>query len=246
MDRVRLLLEFQLEEYKIPLEYRKFFLHFIKDSLSDANGGKYYNQFYDGTNAKNYTFAIFFDKPQFQKDEILLQSKRVKMLFSTSEKMTGFIFYNSFLERKKKKYNLEKGNTIQLLNVRNLREQEIGTNQILVKTNAPLVVRKHIREENKDYYYSFEKEEFLQEANQSMARQLSRAGFSEEVIEGVKLQPVKCRKVIITHYGCKIETTVGTFLLEGNQAILSYFVQAGIGARKSEGFGMLELLAQDF
>lgn len=243
---MRLLLEFQLEENIIPLEYRKFFLHFIKDSLSDANGGKYYKQFYNGTDAKNYTFAIFFDKPQFQKDEILLQSKRVKMLFSTSEKSTGLIFYTSFLEQKKKKYNLEKRNTIQLLSVRNLREPEIGANQILVKTNAPLVVRKHTKEENKDYYYSFEKEEFLQEANQSIVRQLLRAGFSDIIVESVKIQPVKCRKVIVTHYGCKIETTVGTFLLEGNKSVLSYFIQAGIGARKSEGFGMLELMAQDF
>ena len=192
---MRLLLEFQLEENKIPLEYRKFFLHFIKDSLSNANDGKYYDQFYSGTNAKNYTFAIFFDKPQFQKNEIILQSNRVKMIFSTSDKMTGFLFYSSFLEQKKKKYFMESGNTIQLLTVRNLREQEIGANQILVKTNAPLVIRNHTREDNKDYYYSFEKEEFIKEAKQSMMRQLIKAGFSEEIIEEVKLQPVKCRKV---------------------------------------------------
>lgn len=242
---MRLLLEFQLHENKISLEYRKFFLHFIKDSLSNANNGKYYDQFYTGTNSKNYTFAVFFDKPQFQEAEIVLQSNRVKMLFSTSEKMTGFIFYSSFLERKKKKYPLEKGNIIQLLNVRNLREEEIGANQILVKTNSPLVIRKHTREQNKDYYYSFEKEEFLQEAKQSLGRQLLNAGFSEEVVTNIELQPVKCRKTIVTHYDCKIETTVGTFLLEGNKTVLSYLVQAGIGARKSEGFGMLELLAQD-
>jgi len=133
------------------------------------------------------------------------------MLFSTSDKMTGLLFYSSFLERKKKVYQMEKGNTIQLLAVRNLREQEIGANQILVKTNAPLVIRRHTREENKDFYYSFEREEFLQEAKQSMKRQLLQAGFIEEVIENVNLQPVKCRKVIVTHYGCKIETTIGTF-----------------------------------
>lgn len=242
---MRLLLEFQLEENTISLEYRKFFLHFLKDSLSNANGGKYYNQFYNGTESKNFTFAIFFDKPKFQKDEIVLKSNRVKMLFSTSDKMTGLLFYSSFLERKKKVYQMEKGNTIQLLAVRNLREQEIGANQILVKTNAPLVIRRHTREENKDFYYSFEREEFLQEAKQSMKRQLLQAGFIEEVIENVNLQPVKCRKVIVTHYGCKIETTIGTFLLEGNKSVLSYFLQTGIGARKSEGFGMLELLAQD-
>ena len=242
---MRLLLEFRLEENKISLEYRKFFLHFIKDSLFNANNGKYYNQFYNGANTKNYTFAIFLDKPQFQKEEIVLQSNRVKMLFSTSDKMTGFIFYSSFLERKKKKYPMERGNAIQLFNVRNLREQEIGASQILVKTNAPLVIRKHTREQNKDYYYSFEREEFLQEARQTMERQLLKAGFPESLIENLSIQPVKCRKVIVTHYGCKMETTVGTFLLEGNQTILSYFVQAGIGSRKSEGFGMLELLAQD-
>lgn len=242
---MKLLLEFRLEKNKISLEYRKFFLHFIKDSLSNANNGKYYENFYHGTDEKKFTFAIFLDKPQFQKDEIILASNRVKMLFSTSDKMAGFIFYSSFLERKKKEYPLEKGNSIQLVTARNLREQEIFANQVLVKTNSPLVIRRHIREGNKDYYYSFEKDEFLEEAKQTMKRQLLKAGFSETVIENVNLRSVKCRKVIVTHYGCKIETTVGTFLLEGNKAVLSYFLQAGIGSRKSEGFGMLELLAQD-
>lgn len=242
---MRLLLEFRLEKNKISMEYRKFFMHFIKDSLSNANGGKYYNQFYNGAEEKKFTFAIFLDKPQFQKDEIVLASNRVKMLFSASDKMAGYLFYSSFLERKKKEYPMEKGNTIQLISVRNLREKEILSNQILVKTNSPLVVRKHTKEGNKDYYYSFEKEEFLVEAKQTMKRQLRKAGFSETVIEDVNLLPVKCRKVIVTHYGCKIETTVGNFLLEGNKSVLSYFLQAGIGSRKSEGFGMLELLAQD-
>ena len=69
------------------------------------------------------------------------------------------------------------------------------------------------------------------------------AGFAEDIIGEVNIQPLKCKKVIVTHYGCKIETTVGILLLEGNETILSYFLRAGIGSRKSEGFGMLELLA---
>jgi len=67
VDEMRLLLEFQLEENTISLEYRKFFLHFLKDSLSNANGGKYYNQFYNGTESKNFTFAIFLINRNFKK-----------------------------------------------------------------------------------------------------------------------------------------------------------------------------------
>lgn len=242
---MKLLLEFQLEKNRIPIEYRKFFIHFIKDSLSNANNGKYYENFYSGTKEKKFTFAIFMDKPQFQKDEIMLASNRIKMLFSTSDKMAGYLFYSSFLEQKRKEFPMKKENTIQLVAVRNLREQEICANRVLVKTNSPLVIRVHKREGNKDYYYSAEKEEFVEEAKQNMRRQLLTAGFAEDVIGDINIQPVKCRKVIVKHYDCKIETTVGKFLIEGNPAILSYFVQAGIGSRKSEGFGMLELLAQD-
>ena len=240
---MKLLVKFQVEKYEISKEYRRVFLHIIKDSLTSVNHGKYYNEFYNGTNTKNFTFSVFFDKPEFTKDRITLQSNQVKLLLSTSDKKTGFILYNCLLEKKGKRYPLESDNKIQLVSVRNVKEPEVNDNKILVKTSSPLVVRNHIKEGNKDYYYSFEREEFLETAKQSMKRQLLQVGFTEDMMGEISIQPLKCKKVIVAHYGCKIETTVGILLLEGSKMALSYFLKAGLCSRKSEGFGMLELLA---
>ena len=240
---MKILITFRVEKYELSKEYRRVFTHILKDGLSGINNGKYYNEFYNGTNPKNFTFSIFFDGPEFKKDKIVIQSNQIRMLLSTSDKKTGFILYNCLLEQKGKKYPLENDNELQLISVRSIKELEVKDKKILVKMNSPLVIREHIKDGNKDYYYSFEKEEFLAKAKQTMKRQLLQAGFAEDIIGEVNIQPLKCKKVIVTHYGCKIETTVGILLLEGNETILSYFLRAGIGSRKSEGFGMLELLA---
>ena len=42
-----------------------------------------------------------------------------------------------------------------------------------------------------------------------------------------------------------LKLSVGIFILEGNPAVLNYLIQAGIGSRKSEGFGMMELLTEN-
>lgn len=242
---MKLLLEFELDKDQIENDYRRLFMHFFKSCIDSANHGKYYDNYYDGTRTKNFTFAVFMDKPTFEPDKILLSSNRIKLLFSTSEKMTGFIFYSSFLEKKYKKYPMAKENFMILKNVKKLDEENIISKKILVKMNSPLVIRQHQKDMNKDFYYSYQQEEFEKIAKEVINYQLEQEGFPREYRENFSIIPIKCRKVIVKHYSCKIEATLGNLLLEGNPVILNYLLQAGVGSRKSEGFGMMELLAQD-
>lgn len=245
MTHMKFLLEFELNKNQIPINYHRLFIHFLKSCVNSANDGKYYDKYYDGTSTKNFTFAVFMDKPTFESDKILLNSNRIKLLFSTSDKMTGFIFYSSFLEKKYKKYPMAEENFMILKNVTKLNEENITSEKMLVKMNSPLVIRKHEKDKNKDFYYSYEQEEFEKIAKEVINHQLEKEGFSKEYRETFSVIPVKCRKVIVKHYSCKIEATLGNLLLEGNPAVLKYLLQAGMGSRKSEGFGMMELLTQN-
>jgi CRISPR-associated endoribonuclease Cas6 len=234
-----------VDKNNIPLEYRSIFMHFLKNCLDGANDGKYYNEYYSGTKTKNFTFAIFFDRPKFGKKDIELSSNRVKMIFSTSDKLTGYIFYSSFLEKKQKKILLKNDNFMILKNVTKIAEAIVKNNRILVTMNSPLVIRNHNRENNKDYYYSFLNEFFDNETKGVLKHQLECQGFNDKYLEEIKIIPIKCKKVIVKHYNCYIEASVGNFLIEGNPAVLTYLMQAGVGSRKSEGFGMMELLTEN-
>lgn len=242
---MRLLLEFSLKEPTIPIEYRRVLMHLVKTCLKNANDSKYYDRFYEETKPKNFTFSMFFDAPKFTPERILLVTKRVKVIFSVFDKMEGYILYSSFLEKKGAKILLENDNHMILNKVIKLQEPEAHTNKMLIKMNSPLLVRKHDRESNRDQYYSFEEDEFEEGLYYNLRLQLLREGFDETSIEGLKVTPIKCRKVIVQHYGCKFAGSLGNFLVEGNQVVLNYLLKSGLSSRRSEGFGMPELLTDD-
>ncbi len=119
---MKLILEFLADKNKFPIEYRSMFMHFLKNCLNGANDGKYYDDYYGDTKMKNFTFAVFMDGPQFGEKEIELAMNKVKMIFSTSDKVTGYIFYSSFLEKKHKKLMLADDNFMMLGSVTKLNE----------------------------------------------------------------------------------------------------------------------------
>ncbi len=242
---MKLVLEFATEKNKIPIEYRVAFMHFLKSCINNANGGKYYDNYYEESKSKNFSFAIFFDNPKFREKEIELSSNRVKMLFTTSEELTGYIFYSSFLEKKHKRIILPDENSMVLRSIIKIKDPVVKNNKAIIKMNSPLVIRNHNKETNSDYYYSCSHRNFTEEALKVIINQLKREGFRGEYLDGVQILPIKCRKVVIKHYDCFIEASVGIFILEGNPAVLNYLIQAGIGSRKSEGFGMMELLTEN-
>ena len=55
-----------------------------------------------------------------------------------------------------------------------LPEKEIKDNKIIIKFQSPLCARK--REENKDYYYSFENEKFEETLKMNIKEQLNIGG----------------------------------------------------------------------
>ncbi|NLK74841.1 MAG: CRISPR-associated endoribonuclease Cas6 [Clostridiales bacterium] len=242
---MRLIIEFTVEKNEFPIEYRRFFMHFLKTCINDANEGKYFDKYYKKAQAKNFTFSIFFDGPIFNNNNIELSSNKVKMIFSTSEQLTGLIFYSSFLEKKSKKIKISHDNSMVIKNVTKIADPTINNNKILIKMNSPLLIRSHCEITNKDYYFSYLSDSFINEAERVIRFQLTREGFQSEFLEGFKIVPIKCRKVIIKHYDCMLEASLRNFMIVGNPAILKYLVMNGIGSRKSEGFGMAELLTDE-
>lgn len=236
-------LQFLVKKNVFPLDYRRIFISFLKNCISNCNKGEYKDKYYEPGREKEYSFAIFFEKPRFLKEKIELGLGKVKMIFSTSDKLTGFIFYSAFLENRNKKIPLEQDNEMTLIRVNEVNQQKIINQQALFQTASPLCIRQHNQQSNQDYYYSYSSKEFKETFLQVVRRQLLNAGFPDEHLAGLNIEPIYCKKVIVKHYNCNIECTLGKILLEGNQLILQYLLEAGFGSRKSSGFGMLELVS---
>ena len=237
---MKLELLFELKKTEIVKDYRRTFLHIFKTALTQANNGKYYDQYYTEGKSKNFTFSVYFPDAVFKENTIEIPRKMGKLYFSTADSFAGFVFYSAFLELQKTEFQLAEGNTLKISSVKKLNEQLAKGRRALVKTMSPLCIRNHTKESNYDYYYSTEHEKFPEECQRVIGYQLMQAGFSQKICEEFTVTPVNTKKVIVTFYDNKIECSLGYFLLEGDTAAINYLLKAGAGSRHSCGFGTLQ------
>ena len=155
---MRIKLYFTLENEKMPIDYRRSVISFIKLSLSEYSENefkKYYNQ--KDNIIKPYAFSAFFRQPQINGQEIILKDKKFEINMTIENYETAITIYNAFNHQKGKKFSINQ-NSWTLQNIVLIPEKEIKDDKIVIKFQSALCVRK--REENKDYYYSFENEKF--------------------------------------------------------------------------------------
>ena len=237
---MRIKLYFTLENTKIPIDYRRSIISFIKLSLSEYSENefkKYYNQ--KDNIVKPYAFSVFLGHPQINGQKIILENKRFEMNMTIENYETAITLYNAFNHQKNKKFSINK-NSWKLQNIVLIPEKEIKENKIIIKFQAPLCVRK--RENKKDYYYSFESEEFAETLKLNIKEQLKITNIAPELVDTFKIIPIKAKKVIIKFYEKQIECSTGIFELEGDVELLKYLYKAGIGSKHSAGFGMFQIV----
>ena len=168
---MRIELYFELEKNIIPSDNRAMFVSFLKKTLEECNQGKYYEHYFTGTNRKDYCFVPLFDKPQYEKDKIILASPRLKLIFSASDKSKiGQIFYFAFIGMKHKRFLLPDRNSMTLKKIVKVQEEAITSDKVIFRTvpGGGLIIREHFRENNTDNYYTINDKEFEEKAGDSL------------------------------------------------------------------------------
>lgn len=237
---MRLKLYINLENEKMPIDYRRNIISFIKLSLSEYKE-EYFNQYYNAKDniVKPYAFSVFFAKPKITKDEIIIENKRFEINMTIENYETAIIIYNALNNQKHKKFSIKRNSWI-LKNIELMPEKEIIKDKILIKFQSPLCVR--LRENNKDYYYSYENEKFEEILKINIKEQLKISDIPTETVDTFTIKPVKAKKVLIKFYEKCIECSTGTFEISGNKELLKYLYQTGIGSKHSAGFGMFQII----
>lgn len=237
---MRYKLYFTLENQTIPIDYRKNIISYIKHALQEYDE-KYYKKFYNEKDPiiKPYTFAVFFNQPQINEEEIIVEDKKFELNISIEDYEASIILYNAFNKQKYKKFSINK-NSWTLKNIELTIEKEIKDNNMTIKFLSPLCVRN--RQNQKDYYYSFEHKEFEETLKMNIKEQLKITNIPKELVESLKITPIKAKKVIIKFYEKKIECSTGVFNLQGDIELLNYIYKAGMGSKHSAGFGMFQIV----
>ncbi|MCQ4023330.1 MULTISPECIES: CRISPR-associated endoribonuclease Cas6 [unclassified Ruminococcus] len=241
---MKLLLKFFTKNNKLPLDYRRVFLSFLKKALSEIANGKYYERYYFSPERRPFTFALKLPNPIFSSGEITIGKNEFSLTFSTGDSTAGFVFMSAFIAQKGKTFPAPFHNAYVLTDIMKISEPKVTSDSATVKMLSPLCLREHDKEHNKDIYYSSANKCFSEKATQILSQQLILAGFSEDMVQSVQLIPVNCKKTVVKHYGCAIECTVGKLVINADKSVINYFLQYGIGSRKSAGFGLAELIAE--
>ncbi|MCD2503222.1 CRISPR-associated endoribonuclease Cas6 [Clostridium sp. NSJ-145] len=245
---MRFCLTLELKRNEFPTEYTSSILSYIKNALSKCNEGKYYDNFFGNNTQKDYCFSVILPKAKFDKNIINLEGNQIRILFSTGDsKKTGLILFNAFIAQKGKVYPLPNNNSMILRSITNQKQELIVNDRAIFKTTlgSGICVRDHNKEMNKDKYYVFDDKDFRDKLMIVVKNQVIKRGFTEDEANSIVINPIQCKKVVVKHYKRYIDISTGVFEIRGNNEILQYFYDEGIGSRSSSGFGMLELITQD-
>ncbi|AQR96108.1 CRISPR-associated endoribonuclease Cas6 [Clostridium saccharoperbutylacetonicum] len=243
---MRFKIEIQLENEQLSLDYRPAIISMFKHCLTVYEDGKHFDNYYEVGKEKPFTFAVGIPSSKFTKEMILVPNRKINITFSTGDIGTGIVFFNALLMQKNKSYPLAYENAMIIKNISIEKEYAITTDTINVTFKSPLCVREHNKENNKDIYYSYEKDGFNESFNKVLKLQIANSNnLPEAILEGFSIIPISCKKTVIRHHSQFIESTIGIFKLTGNIALLSYLYTNGIGSRKSSGFGMFEVVGKE-
>lgn len=237
---MRFKLYLNLENEEIPIQYRRCILSFFKLCLSEYNED-YYKRFYNVKDniIKPYTFSTYFKNLKVDGEKIIVKDKKFEINVSIQDMESAIIFYNAFNNQKYKSFSIS-NNSWTLQNIEMINEKKITSNEIIIKFQSPLCVR--LRENNKDYYFSFADEKFEEILKINIKEQLRITNFPKEVVENFSITPIEAKKVIVKFYEKNIECSNGIFKISGNKELLEYLYKAGIGSRHSAGFGMFQIM----
>ena len=216
-------------EKKFPLDYRSAFMALIKTSL-DATTGHEIGMF----QKTPLCIAIRFDKKPEITDRTIKIGNTLKVYISSPDLMLATNIYNGLLKVKEfTMFDCAIGKPKFVY----LNEYKFYQRQVkMFYTFSPIVIRNH---KDKTKYVTPTDTEFMDSFINALTEQW--AMYRDDDIGDISLNIIKYKKVAMTHYGGLVLGFTGLFTLEADSDVLEFFYKAGIGYRRSNGFGFIEV-----
>ena len=241
---MRFNVELALSNENIPKDKNRIILSFLKH-IYESYDKNYYESLYENeeNKVKDFTFSLYMPNCKFTREEIIVPEKKIILNFSTADMKDGIFFYNATLANKGEPYNI-KGNSLTVCNINMNKEKPIINDFAIYSTMSPIVVREHKGNNEKTWYYSLNEEKGKEIFIENLKYQLL-DNFGEERrldIEEVNFQVLGSKEVKVKHYGIEVLSNICKIKVQAKPYILDYLYKAGIGSRKSSGFGMVNLV----
>ena len=242
---MRIRIEFETECERLPIDYRRKFLSYLKGAFKEYNQELFTALYGEGHSPKSFCFSVYFvPEVTITKDGINLHSKRFLVWLTSNDVLMGVHLVNAFMTRCNKWFPMaDCNNRLKALSITRVKEYLITTNVIHFKILSPIVIRDSNKKEGKDWYLTFEDAGFEEVWKRNLKTELQNI-FGRDVsgdITALHINPIHLKKTVVKSYGIYIPCTIGSLVLEGEKYLLEYLYKAGMGSKKALGFGCLDL-----
>lgn len=234
-------LQFKLENEYLPCSMDKLIVSFLKAATVNYDK-EMYAELYDKSKSiiKQYTYSYYLPGAEFKDGRIELNKKEFSLFFSDANQSELLHFFNAFQLMKFKKYPI-KNNSMMLLSIQMQKINDIKDNEIIVKIQSPLIVRKHNSDDNSDIYYTCGMDGFEEALKDNVRIFIEKTGINLET-DDFSIQTIKGKKVVVPVFGRNTDASIGIYKLRGSCRLLNILCLAGIGVRRSEGHGKFEII----
>mgnify|MGYP002681729619 FL=1 len=223
-------------------DYRSIFMALIKSVFMNYDPVLYANLY--GTEEqkrkvnKPFTFSVRFPQYKGIEGNKMLCGSKLSLLFSSDVETFVAAFYNGLRAKQKIIIGENIPITFELEHIQLLPLKKIQANKVLFRTVSPILVNNI--GSNLDYL-SPEKPEFTKVFKEIIVVQANHFQIpcTEEMID-FEIKAMK--KLPLSHYNQTMTSWLGNFVLEAPTNVLQLVYDTGIGVRRSQGFGMLEIL----
>jgi CRISPR-associated endoribonuclease Cas6 len=219
---------------EFPIDYRAGFVSLVKSALDKATQTT--SQTIETT---PLCFAIRFDRKPVIKNKKITVGNNVRLYFSSPSLLLGTTLYNSLLSIKEfPMYATKISNPLTAY----IKEESLRRDFAIFATLSPIVIRHH---QEREQYLLPNEEGFEQSFQNALAEEW--ALYNNHKLEEhgeVRTEILKFKKVVMTHYGGFLLGFTGVLRMSAEPQVLQFFYQAGIGYRRSNGFGFVEVDSQ--
>lgn len=186
---------------------------------------------------KPFTFSLHFPKYNRIEGNKIYCGSKVGLFFSSNDEILVTAFYNGLKKNKQIIIGENHPITFNLKNIQLLPVKKINNNKIEFKAISPILVNE--RENNLIFIPPTHPDFDITFRNiiSNQANELDVPCSSNEI--HIDIQAMK--KLPLTHYNQTMTSWLGKFTMEAPREVLQLVYDTGIGVRRSQGFGMLEI-----
>lgn len=235
------------DSLKLPKNYRKHLMSLIKEALNPKGNSTEFYERYFGAPKKNlqkpFTFSFHFSKPEKTVDEFfIVPPNPMEFVFSTNDYALLAAVYNGILKLRPDyplfPFPLKFGGYFLLP------PHEFSDSALRYKTVSPLIVRNFGQDQNLGF--SKDSDLFQSALKQSLQSQCRTFGLGEVDFE-LKIEDAEEVIVPFSKNGKSFSLLANNAVLElsAPRGVHELVYGIGLGGRRSQGFGFLEILKGD-